>query len=75
MADTISIADKHWGYGFAVDGLMRTEDVCKFLGDIHKDTVKAIAARGHIRCGRITGGRANVYCRRSVTEYARSLET
>lgn len=74
-----SPADTQWGYAFGVDGLMDAREVCEFLGNVSRTTIDRLVAARRIRKGN-TGGKGNrggrgVYCRRSVAEYARSLES
>lgn len=67
-----SAADEKFGYEFSVDGLMSAEEAQTFLGGISRRTLYRRVDDGKIRIGKQSG--KLVVCRRSVTEYAKSLE-
>ena len=72
LARTGSAADRKWGYEFGVDGLMSTDEAQAWLGGISRRTLGRIMSEGSIRRG--VGRGKVVLCRRSVIEYAKSLE-
>jgi hypothetical protein len=65
-------ADERWGYPFGVDGLMGTDEACRFLGGCHRHTLDNIASEGNIRKGK--SGNRIVICRRSIEDYVSSIE-
>ena len=69
-------ADAKFGYRFGIDGLVSLEEACRFLGGINRDTLNKYAAQGLIRKGKRSGLRYGrvVICKRSLEEYASSLE-
>ena len=67
-----SAADAKWGYQFSIDGLMDVDEAETFLGDVSRRTPYRRTAKGLIRTGKDAG--RTVFCRRSVVEYAASLE-
>lgn len=79
MADKTQLegADKQFGYRFGCDGLMSIDEACKFLGGVSRHTLARRADAGLIRTGRQSdrGSGRTVFCRRSVEEYAASLES
>lgn len=64
-------ADDAYGYTFGVDGVVSRETAQQLL-DCHHATLYRLCKKGLIRRGRL-GKRAR-FCRRSITEYMRSLE-
>lgn len=71
--EILSAADEQWGYEFGVDGLMSSAEAQKELGDISRQTLRRYWERGFIRKGRQPG--RNKFCRRSVVNYAKSIES
>jgi len=71
----LNTADEQAGYPFGVDGLMSVGEACTFLGGISHDTLYRRCAEGRIRRGRHAANGKACFCRRSVVEYAKSLET
>ncbi|MDB5344334.1 MAG: DNA-binding protein [Schlesneria sp.] len=69
-----SAADKSWGYVFGVDGLMSCEQATAFLGDLSRSSMERLVEGGKIRQGRPKPRGFLKFCRRSVREYAQSLE-
>lgn len=66
-------ADKSWGYNFGCDGLMNASEAGKFLG-VSDRQLDRLASERHIRKGRMPGNGHRSFCRRSVVEFAQSLE-
>lgn len=69
----MSPADQKWGYRFGADGLMSLKETREFLS-MSDDTIARLADAGKIRRGKNGENGWSMYCRRSVTEYASSLE-
>lgn len=75
IAEQLSPADARWGFTFGCDGLMSLEEACDFLGGISVDTLDNRARDGLIRKGKHPNGlRKAVVCRRSVVEFAATME-
>jgi hypothetical protein len=70
----IKATDELFGYQFAVDGLMSATEAQKFLAGISYDTLQSLVVEQVIRKGKMPGRNRTGYCRRSVREYAQSLE-
>ena len=69
-------ADKRFGYRFAVDGLMGPKEACEFLGGISRLTLdRLVNVDEVIRRGKFPGRKTVGYCRRSVMNYAHSIES
>lgn len=64
-------ADLKWGYPFGVDGVVGSEAAAALL-DCHRTTLYTLCNDGKIRRGKLNN-RAK-FCRRSITDYLRSLE-
>lgn len=65
-------ADQHWGYPFGVDGLMDPKEAGAFLA-VSSRQRDYYAADRRIRKGLMPSG-VRRFCRRSVVEFAQSLE-
>jgi hypothetical protein len=69
--ETESPATKNWGYEFGVDGLWNLEQVSEHLGGMGRSTIERLVDKGKLRRGK--QGRV-YFCRRSVIEFAKSIE-
>lgn len=67
-----SAADDSWGYKFGIDGLMNAEQASVFLS-VSPRQLDRLAEQRKIRKGRMPSG-VRSFCKRSVTEFAQSLE-
>lgn len=70
---TMSEADEMFGYAFGCDGLMSPAQACEFLA-VSRDTVDRLADAGKIRKGKPAGGHMVRFCRRSILNFAQSIE-
>lgn len=66
-----SPAEDAYGYPFGVDGVVGV-DTASALLDCHRTTLYRLSRQGHIRRGKLN--RRARFCRRSITDYLRSLE-
>lgn len=71
-AVTDNNADTSYGYAFGIDGVVSMQETCKLLGDVSRDTVDRLCEARKLRRGK-TDGLVRI-CRRSLTNYIRSLE-
>lgn len=71
IADTESPSSKQWGYDYGVDGLMSAEEAGRWLGGRSRASLYRLSDEGKIRKGK--DGKI-YFCRRSVVEYAKSIE-
>ena len=71
IAKIESAADKKWGWSFGCDGLMSFEQAQEYLGGMSRSSIDRHAEAGRIRKGR--SGKI-YFCKRSVIEFAKSLE-
>jgi hypothetical protein len=67
-----SAADDAWGYKFGVDGLLSVDEAAKFLS-VSGRTLDRLAVARKIRKGRFPSN-VRAFCKRSVQEFAQSLE-
>lgn len=67
-------ADAAWGYRFGCDGLMNAEQAAAFLAISERKLDEHVASK-HIRKGRMPGSRLRHFCKRSVVEFAQSIES
>jgi hypothetical protein len=67
-----SAADEHWGYRFGIDGLMSVDDAAEHLA-VSGRTLDRLTVQQKIRKGRYPSG-VRAFCKRSVTDFAQSLE-
>lgn len=67
------LADASWGYSFGELGTLSVADACSFIG-VHRTTLYRYCNRHLIRKGRLPGSRAVRICKRSLTEFVRSME-
>ena len=70
-SETMSPAERKFGYPFGVDGVIGRKQAEQLLA-CHTATLYRLCQKGIVRRGRL-GGRAR-FCRRSITEYLRSIE-
>lgn len=66
-----SPAEEAYGYPFGVDGVVNKTTAQELLA-CHHATLYRLCKKGLIRRGRL-GGRAR-FCRRSITNYLRTIE-
>lgn len=72
-------ADERYGYEFASDGLLTLEETCDWL-KIKRSTLDRLCAEGFLRRGKsprsdLKSRAGRIYiCKKSVVEYARSME-
>lgn len=64
--------DQHWGYEFGVEGLMSLKAVRDFLSK-SDDTIDRLVKARRLRRRKDGDHGWGMFCRRSVTEYIRSL--
>jgi hypothetical protein len=69
--DQESPATKQWGYDFGVDGLLSAEEASEFLGKMSRASLYRLVEQGKIRKGRVN---KIYFCKRSVIEFAKSIE-
>lgn len=72
-AMSTTAVERKWGFAFGVDGLMNLEEARQHLGNMSRKTVDRLAEACHIRRGKV--GARVVFCRRSVVEYVKTVET
>lgn len=65
-------ADRKWGFRFAVDGVLGTDESRSLMGGCSERTLNRHVIAGKIRRGK--DGRRAVYCNRSVMQYLAGLE-
>lgn len=67
-----SAADEQWGYKFGCDGLLTVDAAGEFLS-ISGRTLDRLSVQGKIRKGRFPSN-VRAFCKRSVIDFAQSLE-
>lgn len=65
-------ANRQWGFPFAVDGVLGTDEAQALMGGCSERTLNRHVIAGKIRRGK--DGKRAIYCKRSIMVYLQGLE-